>query len=122
MKNETRLMNCPLCKDGTIYKIQRENELGTIIPQLFCNSCKMIFEVENDSPYLHDGKTYDYLEEKLYKTFNTRKPMERILERLEEEPYINKGGELFLNGDNEDCLPLRKVFEIVKEEGGIRNE
>ena len=78
------LKKCPFCKDGQIYKIQRENELGTIIPQLFCNSCKMIFEVENDSPYLHDGKTYDYLEEKLHKTFNTRKPMERILERLEE--------------------------------------
>ena len=51
--------------------------------------------------------------------WNTRKPMERIMERLKEEPYINKGGELFLNGYNEDCLPLRKVFEIVKEEGGI---
>jgi uncharacterized protein YbaR (Trm112 family) len=117
MKNETKLLNCPFCKDGQIYKIQRENELGTIIPQLFCNSCKMIFEVENDSPYLHDGKTYDYLEEKLYKTFNTRVPMERILKRLEEK------AKEYTNDDLSYRIPwfgIEEAIEILKEEGGIK--
>lgn len=83
--SDKRLLSCPFCGGEAIYEIKRENELGTIIPQLFCNHCKMIFEIENDSPYLNDDKTHDYLKEKLYVWWNTRKPMERIVERLEEE-------------------------------------
>lgn len=78
------LKRCPFCDVGVIYKTQREDELGTFIPRLFCNSCKMIFEIENDSPYLNDEKTYDYLKEKLHGQWNTRKSVENVLERLEE--------------------------------------
>ncbi len=38
-----------------------------------------------------------------------------LIERLEEEPYEKDGGELFLNGNMEDCIPLRKVEEIVNQ-------
>ena len=38
-----------------------------------------------------------------------------LIERLEEEPYEKDGGELFLNENLVDCLPLRKVEEIVNQ-------
>ena len=113
--NETKLLNCPFC-GGQIF----------VRPYIYKNEPsikpKYAARCENPKcPCCVQSKIYNTIDEAI-EAWNTRKPMERILERLEEEPYINKGGELFLNGDNEDCLPLRKVFEIVKEEGGIRNE
>ena len=45
------------------------------------------------------------------KAWNTRKPMERIAERLEEiEEYTN---------DFRVVIPSKKAIEIVKEEGGL---
>ena len=80
-----RLLSCPFCGVEAIYEIKREDGLGTVIPQLFCNACKMIFEIENNSPYLDDERTFEYLREKLYKQWNTRKPMEWIVEMLKEQ-------------------------------------
>lgn len=124
-----QLAKCPFCGEGTMYEIQREDELGRIIPQLFCNSCKMIFEVENDSPYMSDEKTLEYLKEKLLKTWNTRKPMEIIVERLEEcyERYEDleyyEGIENGHSLDFEYCHGkkdgVEEAIEIVKEEGGM---
>lgn len=108
---------CPFCGEDALYKIQRENELGTIIPQLFCNNCKMIFEVENDSPYLNDEETHNYLEEKLHKLWNTRKPIERIVERLEESKgiAIDERGEVLYQEDY--FIDIDDTIAIVKEEG-----
>lgn len=115
----SKLITCPFCGEEEMYETKRENELGTIIPQLFCNCCKMTFEIENDSPYLNDDKTYDYLKEKLHNLWNTRKPMQNIVEQLEKEDYQKDGGELFLNHNLEDCIPLRRVYEIIKGENGL---
>lgn len=82
MQNDKRL-NCPFCNCGAIYEIEEPEDIVEKVPALFCNGCKMIFKVENDSPYLEDDKTFEYLKEKLHKQFNTRKPMERIVEQLE---------------------------------------
>ena len=107
----SELKRCPFCGEGVLYETKREDELGTIIPQIFCNCCKMIIEIENDSPYLNDDKTYEYLKEKLHKQFNTRKPMERIMERLEKEfiEYMNlrEFGQMY---------GIRHAMEIVKKE------
>ena len=113
-----QLAKCPFCGVGNMYEIQREDELGTVIPQLFCNCCKMIFEVENDSPYLSDEKTLEYLKEKLLKTFNTRKPMEAILEQLENAFPINPYPNEFSNGRD---FGIKKAIEIVREEGGMND-
>ena len=108
IKTSDRLLSCPFCGgeaeicDGCIEEFLKTEHMKYVQ----CNYCKA------------STKLY-FTEKEAIKAWNTRKPMERIMERLKEEPYINKGGELFLNGYNEDCLPLRKVFEIVKEEGGI---
>ena len=124
----SKLKTCPFCDAEEIYETKRENELGTIIPQLFCNCCKMTFEIENDSPYLNDDKTYDYLKEKLHNLWNTRKPMDRIVERLEEERLTSHSARSeFITGMNlvsaNVCVgeinTYTKAIKIVKEEGGI---
>lgn len=125
----SELKRCPFCGEEEMYETKRENELGTIIPQLFCNCCKMTFEIENDSPYLNDDKTYDYLKEKLHNLWNTRKSMERIVEQLEEcyERYEDlEYYERLENGhslDFEYCHGkkdgVNEAIEIVKEEGGL---
>ena len=61
----------------------------------------------------------DLRETECVKEWNTRKPMQNIVERLEAENYIKDGGELFLNHNLEDCIPLRRVMEVIKEENGI---
>lgn len=66
------LKPCPFCKTESIYQIDREDEFIRRYPQLFCNACKIKFEVENDSPYINDNLTYDYLLDKLYKAWNRR--------------------------------------------------
>lgn len=111
----SELKRCPFCGEEEMYETKRENELGTIIPQLFCNCCKMTFEIENDSPYLNDDKTYDYLKEKLHNLWNTRKPMQNIVERLREkakEPMYQHHGDNYYVG-------IYNAIEIVTEEGGI---
>ena len=114
------LLNCPFCGEGIMYEIKREDEIGRVIPQLFCNSCKMIFEVENDSPYMSDEKTLEYLKEKLLKTWNNRKPMERIVERLEErlEEQHKLYAIAFNPEDRGGYDAYSDAIEIVKEEGG----
>ena len=106
IKTSDRLLSCPFC--GGEAEILEHDNGWAIWHCIMCKNCKASQEWRKG-----------YTKEEAIKAWNTRKPMERIMERLKEEPYINKGGELFLNGYNEDCLPLRKVFEIVKEEGGI---
>lgn len=113
-----KLLPCPCCGHDNIYEVTETEELtGVTIPALFCNSCKIIFKAENDSPYLEDNKTFEYLREKTVKAWNTRKSMERILERLKEKHV-----------ESEKCPKFEKAFrqvafeeaiEIVKEEGGL---
>lgn len=129
----SEIKNCPFCNEGVIYETSREDYLGTVIPQLFCNSCKMIFEVENDSPYLDDKKTEEYLREKLHRQFNTRKPMQEIVERLEDLKQHNlneakkcsefENFQVYMNDnrgfyrDNAKCYEV--AIGVVKEVGGM---
>ena len=109
---ETDLKSCPFCGCGAIYNITREDEIVGDIPQLFCNGCKMTFEVENDSPYLNDRETFNYLKEKLYETWNRRAE--------EYAPDINVG-------NNDGWIPCRerlpeddrKEYIVQKTNGSI---
>lgn len=100
-----------------------------LLPCPFCNSeVKMmdIGEGEHDHYYMIqcqnpncDGATCygENSKEEVAKRWNTRKSMERIVERLEEErkySYENFKGEerIWRKG-------LRTAIKIVKEEGGI---
>lgn len=116
-----KLKNCPICGCGAIYETSREDSIVDKIPQLFCNGCKMTFEVENDSPFLSDTKTFEYLKEKLHTTWNTRKPMEQIVEQLEELREATEYG----GCPDGECLNrcekhyMERAIAIVK---GVQNE
>ena len=68
---EKDLKNCKHCGYHQLYLQIKEDYLGTKIPYIFCNICKTSYEVENDSPFLNDDKTYDYLLEKLFNVWNS---------------------------------------------------
>ena len=61
-------------------------------------------------------------EEEVTKAINTRKPMERIISRLEKEkfstlPTFDEDG--YCNDDSWEVVDFDTAIEIVKEEGGI---
>ena len=80
---KVELLHCPFCNSSDMYETTDTDGIGTEVPVLFCNSCKMIFKVENDSPYSNEDETFKYLSKKLYEKFNTRKPLDNIIEQLE---------------------------------------
>lgn len=115
-KNSNQLKMCPFCGGEAIYEIDEKDEIVDKIPALFCNWCKFTFTVENNSPYMEDEKTYEYLKEKTIRAWNTRKPMERIVERLEEMRKITG-----VDTIGSYCQStLTKAIDIVKE-GGLND-
>ena len=68
----SELKPCPFCGCNAIYEIRRDDYLNGERPQIFCNGCKVIVEVENDSPYFSDDETMQYLRDKLVKIWNRR--------------------------------------------------
>ena len=64
------LEHCPFCGCSAIYETRRDDYLTGERPQIFCNGCKVIVEVENDSPYFSDDETIQYLRDKLVKIWN----------------------------------------------------
>lgn len=102
--SETKLLPCPLCGKGF-----RKNRINA-------------YEHDNEECILHG---LEISNEKLLKQWNTRKPMERIVERLKlklknicgsynyETPILEKPSckVAFNNG-------IRDAIEIVKEVGG----
>ena len=40
------LKPCPLCKCRAIYEVEREDLYIGHYPQIFCNGCKMTFEIQ----------------------------------------------------------------------------
>lgn len=104
----SEIKRCPLCNgEASTFKKQVGwlHSTGNIYEYgVMCNTpnCCII-------PAKYDS------EKEAIKRWNTRKPMERILTRLEEEVISledNYGEEVL-------CIPKDIVLEIVKEEGGI---
>ena len=69
------LKPCPFCGCSAIYETRRDDYLTGERPQIFCNGCKVIVEVENDSPYFADDETIQYLRDKLVKIWNRRREL-----------------------------------------------
>lgn len=117
---ETKLLNCPFCDGEHIVE-----SLIEFVPCLKCLGCGAIMKIPMD----FKG---NYKKE-LIRKWNTRKPMERILERLETEDMalfnaINKyQKKMYTDDDALDRVRMlqhkqlsnHKAIEIVKEEGGI---
>lgn len=105
--SEIKLLPCPIC-DKEVY-IGTEDYYDHIEKVIVCDSCNLRF-------YGSYGT-----EEDLIKEWNTRKPMERIIDRLEEEKdymevYPFSGAKC---PDEIEIVKLYKAKQIVKEEGGI---
>ena len=93
---------CPCCDSENI-------EVGSVVVSfgedifIKCNSCGIKLQI---------CKEYGYRE--LLKRWNTRKPIERIVERLEEPTnYTIVKGNHFTT--------VERAIEIVKEEGGLND-
>ena len=67
------LKPCPFCGGKTIYETySQEYALGTKNPQIFCNSCKAIFSIEDDSPYMNCEEDFKYRKAKTREAWNRR--------------------------------------------------
>ena len=97
--SEIKLLPCPFCK----AELKRWDYMPNVFFEHPYNGCilsgKKVLESEHD-----------------IKAWNTRKPMERIVERLEESESVKCYGSR--NSENY-LMPLKDAIEIVKEEGGI---
>lgn len=67
------LKPCPFCGSEDIYETYSEEyRYGTKNPEIFCNTCKAIFSIEDDSPYMDVEKDYKYRKEKTAEAWNRR--------------------------------------------------
>ena len=57
-------INCPYCGLPMIWTFERDELIGDY-PVCFCDWCKIIIKSENDSPYMNDDETAEYLVDKL---------------------------------------------------------
>lgn len=100
--SEIKLLSCPIC--GKAVYIGTEDYYDHIEKVIVCDSCNLRF-------YGSYGT-----EEDLIKEWNTRKPMEQIMERLEEtktKSFVS--GITFNPYEFGACHSIDKVIEIVKE-------
>ena len=99
--SETKLLPCPFC--GGEFQIN----VGGMIYIPKCKKCGCT---------LAGCRT----EEEAIEEVNTRKPMERIADRLKEEIEVLEDFKEFniLHGEYRGC---KKAFKIVKEEGMIND-
>ena len=98
--SEIKLLPCPFCGgEATVYDDEYNH---------YAIGCKLCCDV---TPVT----TWEDTVEKASAIWNTRKPMERIVERLEEE----SGYYGYFGSEEQMYVPLDSAIEIVKEEGGI---
>lgn len=108
--SEIKLLNCPFC--GGEAKVIENNQY-TDIHSVMCKNC------------FAESDRY-HTQEEAIKQWNTRKPMERIIERLEEEAdkWRDTQKQDLDNGYNNRfacgmTMGLDNAIDIVKEVGGI---
>lgn len=101
----SKLKRCPICNGKVVFEIchcKHEEWFGRTIT---CRHCDLIFY----------GSMDGMSEEQLAEEWNTRKPLDRIAERLEDETIALEDD----YGDFVECIPKEIAIEIVKEEGGM---
>ena len=115
--SEIKLLPCPCCNGEAEF-----NEIGT---QINCKECGLTLDV---SECYEQG--FSNARDTMIKKWNTRKPMERIIERLEKESEIadnelkrtierNPMQTDFALGYKMAIKNAIKIIKIIKEECGI---
>lgn len=67
------LKPCPFCGGDDLYEAYKQEHLyATKNPFIFCNSCKIEFYVEDDSPYMDIEQDYKYRRQKTVTAWNRR--------------------------------------------------
>ena len=106
--NEIKLLPCPFCDNEVEYH-PASHHMNNFWNKntIYCPTCDFMME---GSSTVH-----------LVKRWNTRKPMERIIDRLEEEKdymevYSWSGARC---PDEVEIIKLDKAISVVKEEGGF---
>ena len=105
--SEIKLLPCPFC--GGEAELNRTIFKGR---EMYSVSCKHKFDCTIGTTFLRESK------EEAIKLWNTRKPMERIIERLGELEKFHArrtGSQRHLD----HAHAFLQAIEIVKEEGGI---
>ena len=98
--SEIKLLPCPFCGgEARVRDCTREEQITIVNGQMhkMCGCKDYCVEM------------FGYTEEEAIKKWNTRKPMERIIERLGRLPYA----------DDEGFVWLEDAKDVVKEVGGI---
>ena len=86
----TELKSCPFCGSPDLYETySQEYALGTKNPEIFCNSCKIIFSIEDDSPYMNCEEDYVYRKNKTLEAWNRRATIEPEIVRCKDCEYWN---------------------------------
>ena len=104
--SEIKLLPCPFCGgEARVRDCTREEQTTIVNGQMhkMCGCKDYCVEM------------FGYTEEEAIKKWNTRKPMERIIERLKE----NSNFLLHEMGDSKMYAGNESAIEIVKEECGI---
>ena len=98
--SEIKLLKCPFC-GGDNVGVWHNRPVSPLIADSYevrCYNCNF-------------GLRPERLKDKAIKAWNTRKPMQNIVERLEE--YEDEAKQLGVSG------MLADMLEVVKEEGGL---
>ena len=111
--SEIKLLPCPFC-GGEAYTYTATsvtNGEKTKVWQVHCKDCRLNYPLNIKC----------LTEEEAIKQWNTRKPMERIIERIENarqkyQRLVREQGE---KEDEAINILFRGMMNIVKEEGGI---
>ena len=111
----SELKRCPFCGGEDIrYSLKTMGRReGTYHVAMYCNKCNcygartIIKPLEETRWQIENNEKY---KEIAIKAWNTRKPMQNILERLEEEKS---------DWNDDYNVSIKKAIEIVKEEGEI---
>ena len=97
----SELKRCPFC--GGEARLQKINKHGAYY--VICKTCGC-----RTPKYQHRFTSKEERQEDAIEAWNTRKPMERIVERLEK---------IKENAWDEEYQTMCDAIEIVKEEGGL---
>ena len=104
MQNDKRLLSCPFCGGEAKYIEDKDFFVSRFVT---CTKCG----IETRRNYLRKDLAI--------KDWNTRKPMERIVDRLQECKFVTSIGNDIISRNK--FIAYNGALNIVRKEGGVDN-
>lgn len=101
--SEIKLKPCPFCGGEAI--IDRED--------IFCDACHLSMKID-DRLYNGEAESYEEAKEQAIKAWNTRKPIDDIVERLKKAESVKNFGS---RNSGNLLIPLNDAIDIVRNAG-----